>query len=120
MLFRRGEYESAPGRTFLLVVGLGHQLLGTLLQTGGCAANPKGRVRPDPFYVDQAMNTLDHLDEMGIPVVCDCWLRLPPNPDIINVDQLYEVAVSAKRLDAMALSNASASSKQLPEKGTYK
>ena len=65
------------------------------------------------------MNTLDHLDEMGIPVVCDCWLRLPANPDIACVDSLYRTAasVSAKRLDAAALSNASASAKNLPEKG---
>ena len=65
------------------------------------------------------MNTLDHLDEMGIPVVCDCWLRLPANPDIACVDSLYRAgAVSnAKRLDATALSNASASAKNLPERG---
>ena len=64
------------------------------------------------------MNTLDHLDEMGIPVVCDCWLRLPANPDIACVDSLYRAAVSAKRLDANALSCASASAKNLPGKGT--
>ena len=65
------------------------------------------------------MNTLDHLDEMGIPVVCDCWLRLPANPDIACVDSLYRAAVSAKRLDANALSSASASAKNLPGKGTF-
>jgi hypothetical protein len=63
------------------------------------------------------MNTLDHLDEMGIPVVCDCWLRLPANPDLVNVDNLYEAGVNAKKLDASVLSNASASARQLPEKG---
>ena len=40
-------------RSFLLVVGLGHEVLGALLQTGGCASAPEGVVRPDPFYVDQ-------------------------------------------------------------------
>ena len=65
------------------------------------------------------MNTLDHLDEMGIPVVCDCWLRLPANPDIACVDALYRAAsTSAKRpLDANALGNASASARNLPGKG---
>ena len=63
------------------------------------------------------MNTLDHLDEMGIPVVCDCWLRLPANPEIVCVDSLYQAAASAKRLDAAALSNASTGAKNLPEKG---
>ena len=40
-------------RVFLLVVGLGHQVLGVLLETGGCAALHGAVVRPDPFYVDQ-------------------------------------------------------------------
>ena len=46
-------FEEQEGRNFLLLVGLGHQLLGAILQTGGCAAQPSGRIRPDPFYVDQ-------------------------------------------------------------------
>jgi hypothetical protein len=54
--FPRSEYAEVEGRTFLLVVGLGYQLLGSILQTGGCAARPKGKIRPDPFYVDQVSN----------------------------------------------------------------
>lgn len=65
------------------------------------------------------MNTLDHLEEMGIPVVCDRWLTLPANPDLVNVDTLYSsVSQSAKRLDAAVLSNASINNRQaLPDKG---
>ena len=58
---------AAEVRTFLLVVGLGHQVLGVLLETGGGGAASQGGVtvvRPDPFYVDQAMNTLEHLVDM--------------------------------------------------------
>jgi hypothetical protein len=40
-------------RHFVLVVGRDHQLLMVLLQTGGCTSQPKGPVRPDPFYVEQ-------------------------------------------------------------------
>ena len=69
--------------------------MGVLLSTGNCTTKPVGPVRPDPFYVDQAMNTLDHLEDMGIPVVCDRWLTLPANPDIVNVDKLYEGVVTA-------------------------
>ena len=67
------------------------------------------------------MNTLDHLEEMGIPIVCDRWLTLPPNPDIVNADQLYESALGgkhAKRLGQNALSGYSQESmKNLPERG---
>ena len=38
----------------------------------------------------KAVNTLDHLQEMGIPLVCDKWLTLPANPDLLNVDKLYD------------------------------
>lgn len=36
------------------------------------------------------MNTLDHLQEMGIPLVCNKWLTLAANPDLLNVDKLYD------------------------------
>jgi hypothetical protein len=36
------------------------------------------------------MNTLDHLQEMGIPLVCNKWITLPANPDLLNVDRLYD------------------------------
>jgi hypothetical protein len=36
------------------------------------------------------LNTLDHLHDMGIPLVCDKWLTLPSNPDLLNVDKLYD------------------------------
>ena len=52
----------------------------------------QGIVRPDPFYVDQAINTLEHLIEMGIPAVCNSWLTLPPCPDIVSIDSLYSAA----------------------------
>jgi len=55
---------AADVRTFLLAVGLGHQVLGVILETGGGASLPLGVVRPDPFYVDQAVNTLEHLVDM--------------------------------------------------------
>ncbi|TRY75063.1 hypothetical protein TCAL_00628 [Tigriopus californicus] len=111
------DYDESMQRTFLLVVGLGHQLLGAVFSIGGCSGDPIGPVKPDPFYVDQAMNTLDHLEDMGIPMVCDRWLTLPANPEIVDVDHLYEKAITSKRLDAHALSGASTSAKHLPDKG---
>ena len=52
----------------------------------------------------QALNTLDHLDEMGIPLVCERWLTLPSNPAVVAVDSLYQMGRGGNE-------------KQLPEKG---
>lgn len=109
--------EDSENRVFLLIVGLGSQVLGVLLETGGCAVVPQGVVRPDPFYVDQAINTLEHLIEMGIPSVCNKWLTLPANPDIVNIDSLYEAAQTQKRLDASTLGAAGKEDKRMSGKG---
>ena len=53
--------------------------------------------------ISKAINTLEHLVDMGIPVVCDKWLTLPPSPDVIDVDVLYDAASSLKKLDAAAI-----------------
>lgn len=45
-------------RYFVLFVGRDHQLLGILLQTGGCTSQPEGVVRPDAFYVDQVSHAI--------------------------------------------------------------
>ena len=91
-------------RTFLLTVGLGFQILSVILETGGGTQTPVIVVRPDPFYVDQALSTLESLEEMGIPLVCNKWLTLPSNPDIINVDKLFQSSSTHKRLDPAILS----------------
>jgi len=85
------------GRSFALIVGQGRQLMLALLRTGGIAAEAVGKVKPDPFYVDQALNTLDHLEEMGIPIVCERWLTLPNNPAVVNADLLYAGASNAAK-----------------------
>jgi len=67
-------------------------------------------VRPDPFYVDQAASTLEHLSEMGIPLVCERWMTLPPNPDLVDIDRLYQnISKQGKRLDSSSLRLASLS-----------
>ena len=42
---------------------------------------------------------------MGIPGVCDKWLTLPPNPDIVDIDLLYEAGAGGKRLDISSVSD---------------
>ena len=70
-----------------------------ILEIGGCTADPEGVVTPDPFYVDQAVNTLEHLSEMGIPLVCEKWLTLPQNPTLLNVDKVISSSTKVKKLD---------------------
>ena len=93
-------------RVFILVVGLGYQLLAVMLENGmgGNTNEPKTNsdsnpIRPDPFYVDQAASTLEHLEEMGIPLVCERWLTLPSNPDVLDVDQFYRKTSTNKKID---------------------
>ena len=108
---RLQDGETNTTRTFLLVVGLGYQLLAIILETGvgGCTAlqHMEVTVRPDPFYVDQAASTLEHLEEMGIPLVCERWLTLPPNPDILDVDQFYLKAAKKKKYEVTENSSSS-------------
>ena len=89
----------------MLVVGLGYQLLAVMVENGvgGCSESPEDMsehplpIRPDPFYVDQAASTLEHLEEMGIPIVCERWLTLPSNPDVLDIDQFYQKVVTKNK-----------------------
>lgn len=56
---------------------------------------------------------------MGIPLVCDRWLTLPSNPDLVIIDDLYEAAAAVKRLDLALLTGEAGSRKAaaLPDKG---
>ena len=62
------------------------------------------------IYLDvQAASTLEHLAEMGIPLVCERWVTLPANPDLVDIDRLYQNISKGKRLDASSLGTASLS-----------
>ena len=40
---------------------------------------------------------------MGIPGVCNKWLTLPPNPDIVDIDLLYQVMVMVMMVIVMMI-----------------
>ena len=111
----QGNYNSdrdSSSRSFILVVGLGYQLLAVMLENGvgGCTdlqSSGITTVRPDPFYVDQAASTLEHLEEMGIPLVCEKWLTLPSNPDVLDVDQFYQKTTRNKKSDGFSTTSQS-------------
>ena len=66
---------------------------------------------------------------MGIPLVCERWLTLPSNPDIVGVEELYASAgagatrgaSSASRrkiIDAETLGRVARARRKMPDKGT--
>ncbi|XP_055000790.1 protein inturned isoform X2 [Sorex araneus] len=79
------------GRSFLLVVGLGHCLLSVLLEAGGCASPAVDSPGPDCVYVDQARATLRQLEALearisqqlaampGPALSCADWLLAGPH-----------------------------------------
>ncbi|XP_046747053.1 protein inturned [Diprion similis] len=62
------------GRWFLLVVGFGNQLLAVLLESGGCTAELENNASPDVFYVEEAQETLKHIQKIGIPTLAEKWI----------------------------------------------
>nr|XP_018899633.1 PREDICTED: protein inturned [Bemisia tabaci] len=60
------SYKLPNGRWFLLVVGLGHEMLAVLLESGGCTVKAPENPSPDPFYVRQALETLEHIIRTGV------------------------------------------------------
>ena len=54
---------------------------------------------------------------MGIPGVCNKWLTLPPNPDIVDIDLLYQVMVMVIMMIMMMLQTAGSGSKRLDLSG---
>ncbi|XP_041359463.1 protein inturned-like [Gigantopelta aegis] len=68
-------YQQPSGRWFLLLVGMKHFLLGTLLEVGGCTKPPEEVTGPDVMLVDQAKATLLQL-EADIDIADICETRL--------------------------------------------
>lgn len=104
------ETRTDEYRRFLLVSGLGYQLIGVVLEMGGYTSNQNETVGPDPFYVDQAVNTLEHLSEMGIHLVCEKWLTLPHNPSLMDFTNVISASSRVKKLNLKSDSNQGPSS----------
>ncbi|XP_067128156.1 LOW QUALITY PROTEIN: protein inturned [Centruroides vittatus] len=79
-------YREPDGRWFLLIVALNHTLLGIILEAGGCSLQAKGHPTPDPFYVDQAQNTLLQLESLGIIAHIEKFLESESCPQICYAD----------------------------------
>ncbi|XP_024887243.1 protein inturned isoform X2 [Temnothorax curvispinosus] len=75
------------GKWFLLVVGYGHDLLAVLLESGGCTAKYNDAIGPDVFYVEEAQETLKHVQKIGVTVLASKWITSNTRPEVITYEE---------------------------------
>ncbi|XP_033222182.1 protein inturned isoform X3 [Belonocnema kinseyi] len=68
---------------FLLVIGYQHDLLIVLLESGGCTAKLEEKIGPDVFYVEEAQETLKHIQKIGISTLVEKWILANARPEVI-------------------------------------
>nr|XP_033322916.1 protein inturned isoform X1 [Megalopta genalis] len=71
------------GKWFLLVVGYGYDLLAVLLESGGCTAKCTETNGPDVFYVEEAQETLKHIQKIGVTTLAAKWIASNTRPEVI-------------------------------------
>ncbi|KAG7201957.1 hypothetical protein KM043_004661 [Ampulex compressa] len=71
------------GKWYLLVVGYGHDLLAVLLESGGCTAKYNDLNGPDVFYVEEAQETLKHIQKIGVTALAAKWIASNARPQVI-------------------------------------
>lgn len=72
---------------FLLIVGFKHDLLAVIFESGGCTAKIEGNVGPNPFYVEEAQETLQHIQKIGITTLAEKWILVNTMVDALNKEQ---------------------------------
>ncbi|XP_012537346.1 protein inturned isoform X2 [Monomorium pharaonis] len=87
-----GQLLIPNGKWFLLVVGYGHDLLAVLLESGGCTTKYNDAIGPDVFYVEEAQETLKHIQKVGVTVLAEKWITSNARPEVIP----YEEHVTTK------------------------
>ncbi|XP_011694656.1 PREDICTED: protein inturned [Wasmannia auropunctata] len=75
------------GKWFLLVIGYGHDLLAVLLESGGCTAKYNDAIGPDVFYVEEAQETLKHIQKIGVTVLASKWITSNTRPEVIPFEE---------------------------------
>lgn len=88
------EFEEAQGRWFMLIVAMQHCILAVLLDDCGCALTVEGQRPPEPFYVEEAQNTLFILQDCGITTVTEkilnSWASPVISPDLFFKNNSFE------------------------------
>ncbi|XP_056010504.1 protein inturned-like isoform X3 [Ostrea edulis] len=101
-------YSEPTGHWFLLLVGMKHFLLGTLLEMGGCTKTRNIPLSPDPFYVSQAKATLLQFETDDVAMAQTCEKRLTAEssgPTLISADSML-LGVKPKKEDGAFTSSA--------------
>ncbi|XP_040274362.1 protein inturned isoform X1 [Bufo bufo] len=80
----RNEFRQPEARYFLLIVGLKHFMLCTLLEAGGCSSKAVGNPGPDYIYVDQLKACLLQLEMLDTSI--EERLNTSPNPCLSCAD----------------------------------
>ncbi|XP_011142011.1 protein inturned [Harpegnathos saltator] len=75
------------GKWFLLVVAYGHDLLAVLLESGGCTAKYNDAIGPDVFYVEEAQETLKHIQKIGVTTLASKWIMSNTRPEVIPYEE---------------------------------
>lgn len=57
-----------------------------LMEAGGCTVPAEENQGPDVFYVEEAQETLQHIQNMGIPALADKWISLNLRPQTVTPD----------------------------------
>ncbi|XP_078324273.1 protein inturned-like isoform X2 [Crassostrea virginica] len=86
-------YTEPKGHWFLLLVGMKHFLLATLLEMGGCTKSKNIPMSPDPFYVSQAKATLLQFETDDVAMAQYCEKRLTSDscrPTLVSADSMLQ------------------------------
>ncbi|KOX74168.1 Protein inturned [Melipona quadrifasciata] len=83
------------GKWYLLVVGYGHDLLVVLLESGGCTAKCSETIGPDIFYVEEAQETLKHIQKIGVTTLAAKWIASNTRPEVIAYEDPVPVKASS-------------------------
>ncbi|KAG6797320.1 protein inturned [Apis mellifera caucasica] len=76
------------GKWYLLIVGYGHDLLAVLLESGGCTAKCNEIIGPDIFYVEEAQETLKHIQKIGVTTLAAKWIASNTRPEVITYEDV--------------------------------
>lgn len=56
------------------------------MEAGGCTVPAEQHQGPDVFYVEEAQDTLKHIQNMGISMLADKWISLNVRPEVAVPD----------------------------------
>ncbi|KAF7384454.1 hypothetical protein HZH68_014066 [Vespula germanica] len=70
-----------------------YPLSSVLLESGGCTAKYDDTTGPDVFYVEEAQETLKHIQKIGITTLAAKWITSNARPEVIP----YEDSILSKQ-----------------------